>query len=108
MILNGDVDVNQLTEFDRLYCLMVFFQMSFYKDPIDVKCHHCGVDIKYRYDMSQYIRKMEKAYVPEQVITLSSKLKIFEFTIGWPTVNTISKMDNHFYAKLGKITEEME
>lgn len=33
MILTDGVDVRGMTEVDRLYCLMVFFQLSFYKDP---------------------------------------------------------------------------
>ena len=65
MILTPGIDLNELTEFDRLFCLMVFFQLSFYKDPVDVKCPHCGVDIKYRYDMSKYLSKIESAYVPD-------------------------------------------
>lgn len=108
MILTPNIDVNELTEFDRLFCLMVFFQLSFYKDPIDVKCPHCGVDIKYRYDMSKYLSKMESAFVPEQIVTIANKSKVFEFTIGWPTVSTMSRMSNNFYGGLGEITEEME
>ena len=108
MILTPGIDLNELTEFDRLFCLMVFFQMSFYKDPVDVKCPHCGVDIKYRYDMSKYLSKIESAYVPDQIVQLANKSKVFEMTIGWPSVKTISNMDNHFYGNLGQVTEEME
>lgn len=65
MILTDGIDVNELTEFDRLFCLMVFFQLSFYKDPITYKCPHCGVDITYRYDMVKYLIKLENAYVDD-------------------------------------------
>ena len=65
MILTDGLDVNKFTEFDRLFCLMVFFQISFFKDPVTFKCPHCGVDIVYRYDMSKYLQKMETAYVED-------------------------------------------
>ena len=65
MILTPGIDVNELTEFDRLFCLMVFFQMSFYTDPVDVPCPHCAVDIKYSYDMSKHLSTIESAYVPD-------------------------------------------
>ena len=58
MVLTDGVDFSKLTEFDRLFCLMVFFQMSFYKEAVQVKCPHCGTDINYRYDMFRYIVKM--------------------------------------------------
>lgn len=68
MFLTDGVSVKDLTEFDRLYLLMVFFQMSFFKDPLQVKCPHCGVEIMYRYDMSKYLSKMDEAYVEDQVV----------------------------------------
>ena len=65
MIMTDGVDVNTFTEFDRLFCLMVFFQISFYKEPIDYKCPHCGVEIVYRYDMVKYLQKMKDAFVED-------------------------------------------
>jgi hypothetical protein len=108
MLLTDNVDVKEFTEFDRLYCLMVFFQMSFFKDPITYKCPHCGVDINYRYDMSKYLCKMDNAYVEDQVVEIPYKSKIYEFTMGWPTVKTMSKLMHYFYEELGVVTEEME
>lgn len=108
MILTDDVDVLQFTEFDRLFCMMIFFQMSFYTDPIQYKCPHCGVDINYRYDMSGYLSKMQDAYVEDQEVTIDYKSKKFHFNIGWPNVKTMSNMTNHFYQELGPVTDEME
>ena len=39
--------------------------MSFYKEPMNYKCPHCGVDIVYRYDMARYLQKMDEAYVED-------------------------------------------
>ena len=108
MVLTDGVDMSSLTEFDRLYCLMVFFQMSFFKEPITYKCPHCGVDVVYRYDMSKYLSKMEGAYVGEQVVWIPYKSRVYEFSIGWPTVDTVSGLMHHFYGSLGEVTEEME
>ena len=58
MILTDGVDIRKLTEIDRLFCLMVFFQISFFKDSTTFKCPNCGVDVVYRYDMSRYLVKM--------------------------------------------------
>ena len=79
MILTDGVDVNEFTEFDRLFCLMVFFQISFFKEPVTQKCPHCGVDIVYRYDMSKYLKKMEDAYVGVQTVQIPYKAKTYEF-----------------------------
>ena len=65
MILTEGVDVRTFTEFDRLFCLIVFFQISFYKDPTSFKCPHCGVEISYRYDMAKYLSKLVQAYVED-------------------------------------------
>lgn len=65
MFLTDGVVVKNLTEFDRLYLLMVFFHMSFFKEPISVKCPKCGVEIMYRYDMSKYLAKMDDAFVED-------------------------------------------
>ena len=65
MIVTDGVDVAKFTEFDRLYCLMVFFQVSFYRDSITEKCPHCGVDFVYRYDMAPYLAKMKNAYIDD-------------------------------------------
>ena len=105
---NDKVDVSAFTEFDRLFCLMVFFQVSFFRDPVTFKCPHCGVDIVYRYDMSKYLSKMESAFVPDQTVDIPFKNKTYTFEIGWPTVDTMSKMYKHFYNDLGQVTEEME
>ena len=108
MILTNGIDVKELTEFDRLFCLMVFFQLSFYKDPITYKCPNCGVDIKYRYDMVKYIVKLEESYVDDQEIEIQNKNKLFKFKIGWPSVKTMSNLMTHFYSNMGEVTEEME
>ena len=108
MILTEGVDVSKFTEFDRLYCLMVFFQVSFYRDPITYKCPHCGVEIVYRYDMSKYLSKMVDAYVEDQVVEIQHKNKIYKFTLGWPTTNAVSSMNKHFYNDIGDVTEDME
>ena len=108
MILTDGIDVNSMTEFDRLYCLMVFFQMSFFKDPINYKCPHCGVEIVYRYDMSRYLGKMVDAYVEDQEVRIQHKSKTYTFEIGWPNVKTMSLLMRHFYSDLGQVTEEME
>lgn len=108
MILTDGVDVNKFTEFDRLFCLMVFFQMSFFKDPITHKCPHCGVDIVYRYDMSKYLDKLEEAYVDEQTVDITYKTRKYSFTIGWPTVSEMSNLMRYFYNELGEVTDEME
>lgn len=110
MILCGDpVDVRKdMTEFDRLYCLMVFFQVSFFKDPVNFTCPHCGVEVVYRYDMSKYLAKMEGAYVDDQTTTTRSRSKDYTFTMGWPSVATMSSLMRYFYSELGTVTEEME
>lgn len=108
MILTDGVVVDEMTELDRLFCLMVFFQMSFYKDPIEYKCPHCGVDINYRYDMSKYLGGLSKAFVDDQEVEVILKSRKFKVTIGWPTVRIVSQLTNHFYADLGDVTEEME
>lgn len=109
MVLSGDVDVWRLTELDRLYCLMVFFQMSFYKDPTDMKCPHCGVDIKYRYDLVRYIAKIPSTYVDCQIAKISYKSRRYVFNVEWPTVKTMSMLYHHFYGgSMGEITDEME
>lgn len=108
MIVTDGVDVSTFTEFDRLYCLMVFFQVSFYRDASTYKCPHCGVDVVYRYDMSKYLAKMSSAYVGDQVVEIPHKNKVYRFTLGWPTTRTISTLNRHFYNDLGNVTEEME
>ena len=108
MILTDGIDVRNLTEFDRLFCLMVFFQLSFYKDPITYKCPNCGVDIVYRYDLARYLQKMDEAYIDEQIVVIPYKTRKYEMTIGWPTVKTMSLMTHQFYENMENITEEME
>lgn len=108
MVLTDGVKVDELTEFDRLFCLMVFFQLSFYKDPITFKCPHCGVDISYRYDMVKYLQKLEDAYVDDQEVEIQNKNKLFKFRVGWPSVKTMSGLMTHFYSNMGQVTEEME
>ena len=108
MIMTEGVDIHELTEFDRLYCLLIFFQVSFFKSPIEYKCPHCGVDIVYRYDMVKYIEKMEKAYVDEQVVRVQHKAKVYEIALGWPRTSDISMLMHYFYNDLGEVTEEME
>ena len=100
--------VAEFTEFDRLFCLMVFFQLSFFRDPINHKCKHCGVDIVYRYDMSKYIKGMEGAYVCDQDVEIPFKSRLYKFKLGWPSAKTMSAVYKHFYTELGDVTEEME
>lgn len=108
MILTDGVDVSSLTEFDRLYCLMVFFQVSFFKEPIDYKCPHCGVDIVYRYDMVRYLSKIPDAWVDDQTVTMNLKSRTYEAVLGWPKVSDMSMLMRHFYNDLGEVTEQME
>lgn len=108
MVLVGDVDVSTLTEFDRLYCLMVFFQVSFYRDSTTYKCPHCAVDIVYDYSMAKYLAKMPDAYAADQTVEIPYRGKTYRFKVGWPTVHTMSMLNQHFYNDLGDVTEEME
>lgn len=108
MILVGNVDVRQLTEFDRLYCLMVFFQVSFYRDSITYKCPHCAVEAVYNYNLARYLAKIPDAWVDDQTVDIPYKGRTYRFRLGWPSVNTMSLLNRHFYNDLGDITEEME
>lgn len=108
MMLTEGVDVSGFTEFDRLYCLMVFFQLSFYRDPVTYKCPKCGVDIVYRYDLTRYLSAMPGAYVEDQTVEIPFKSKRYVFSIGWPSVKSMSLLYHHFYNDLGEVTEEME
>lgn len=108
MILTDGIDVPQLSEFDRLYCLMVFFQVSFFRDPNNYKCPHCGVEFVYRYDMVKYLVKMATAWVDDQTVDIPHKNKTYKFRIGWPKIRTVSMLNKHFYNDLGSVTEEME
>ena len=109
MILTDGVDVWKFTEFDKLFCLMVFFQVSFYRDAVTFKCPHCNVEINYRYDMSDYLSRMQNdAYVGTQTVELPYKGKRYVFDIGWPTTREMSSLYNWFYTQLGEVTEEME
>lgn len=109
MILTDGVDVWKMTEFDKLFCLMVFFQISFYREPVQFKCPHCGVDVNYRYDMSRYLQQMDNgAWIDDQTIDIPYKGRIYQMDIGWPTVKEMSSLYRHFYNDLGEVTEEME
>ena len=77
--------------------MMVFFQMSFFRDPIQYKCPHCNVDINYRYDMAKYLCKLENAYVEPQYVEIPYKSKKYCFDIGWPTVSEMSCLYRNFY-----------
>ncbi len=107
MILTDGVDVGKFTEFDKLYCLMVFFQVSFYRDPIQFNCPKCKVEINYRYDMSRYLEKMKTAYVENQTIEIPHKSSVYTFEIGWPTVDEMSMLYRDFYSQ-EEITPDME
>lgn len=108
MTLTEGVDVYKLTEFDRLYCLMVFFQVSFFRDPSTYKCPHCGVEFVYRFDMVKYIVKIINAWVDDQMVDIPHKGKTYRFKLGWPKVKTVSILNKYFYNDLGNVTEEME
>lgn len=108
MILSDEMDVDDLTEYDRLFCLMVFFQMSFYKDSITTKCPACNVDLVYRYDLSKYLSKMYESYVDDQEVEIEHKNKVFKVTVGWPKVKEMRKLMLYFYGSMDEITEEME
>ena len=109
MFLTDDVDVSKFTDLDRLYCLMVFFQVSFFRDSTQIKCPKCGVEINYRYDLFKYIVKMPDSYVDEQVVDIPYKgHRTYRFRIGWPTTHDVSIMYRHFYNELGEVTEQME
>ena len=89
MIVTDGVDVSKFTEFDRLYCLMVFFQVSFYRD-------------------AEYLSKMVDAFIGDQVVEIPHKGKTYIFKLGWPTTKTVSILNKHFYNDIGSVTEEME
>ena len=109
MILTDGFDVRTFTEFDRLFCLMVFFQMSFYREPTTFKCPHCGVEIAYRYDMSKYLQKLETAYIDDQTETVEYKNNTYEFVLGWPDCQTVSGLYHYFHGgEAGEVNEEME
>lgn len=41
-------------------------------------------------------------------MTIPYKGKDYRFSIGWPTVKTMSSLYHHFYNDIGDVTEEME
>ena len=114
MILYGNADFNNLTEYDRMFCLMLLFHVSFYKDAMTIQCPHCGVDIVYRYDMTRYLAKMDMsngldgAFVEDQTIEMQYKGREYKFTVGWPNVKTMSALMHWFYSDPSKITENAE
>lgn len=109
MVLTEGVDVQSLTEFDRLYCLMIFFQMAFFKDPTTHVCPNCRSEISYRWDMSAHLGRMDQgAYVPEQQVDVQVRSRTFRLTLAWPLVREMSQLNQFFYNDLGPVTEEME
>lgn len=92
-------DIYGVTEFDRLKLLIALYQANMFQRDVDFTCTECGAQNKYRFDFDKTLAKLDSIDVKRENIQYKTKTCLFDFTIGYPSVKTVSAFHKQYCAK---------
>jgi len=92
-------DIYSVTEFDRLKLLIALYQANMFQRDIKFTCSECGAQNQYRFDFDKTLAKLDAIDIKSENIKYKTKTCQFDFTIGYPSVKTVSAFHKQYCAK---------
>jgi len=92
-------DIYNMTEFDRMRILMQLYQNNYDLNKVSFKCKECGAENEYELDFQEIIDKLNEFDLTDQTYTVEDSNFIYNFTINYPTVRSVSQFYKEYARK---------
>ena len=104
--LEKDLDIYSLLEFDKIKLLLMLYQRNMNKHEITFVCPECQTENKYQIDFSNAIKKLDAFDISDKKYNYENDNWKFDFIIGYPTVNKVSRFYQSKYLNVKKTTNK--
>ena len=104
--LDNDIDIYSLLEFDKIKLLLMLYQRNMNKHEISFICPECQTENKYKIDFGRAIKKLDTFDISDQNYEYENENWKFNFVIGYPTINKVSKFYQSRYLNIRKNTDK--
>lgn len=100
-------DIYSVTEFDRLKLLIALYQANMFQRDVKFVCPECGAQNQYRFDFDKTLAKLDAIDIKGTNVKYRTKACEFDFTVGYPSVKTVSAFHKQYCAK-NRITNKAQ
>ena len=97
--------VYNVSEFDRLKLLIALYQANMFQREVNFTCAECGAVNKYRFEFEKVLDKLDAIDIKDSEVKYGSKTCEYVFTIGYPSVKTVSQFHRQYCAR-NKVTSK--
>ena len=91
--------VYNVSEFDRLKLLIALYQANMFQREVKFTCAECGAANAYRFDFDRVLERLDAVDVSDSQVEYSSKSCRYKFTVGYPSVKTVSQFHKQYCAR---------
>lgn len=91
--------VYNVSEFDRLKLLIALYQANMFQREVKFTCSECGSVNAYRFDFDKVLAKLDAVDVADSEVSYRARTCEYRFTIGYPSVKTVSQFHKQYCAK---------
>lgn len=103
--LEEDVDIYQLTEFDKIKLLLMLYQRNMIKHDISFVCPECHSENKYQIDFTNVVQKLDAFKIEDEDYVYENQNWKFTFTLGYPKVSRVSEFYSSRYLNMRRTTD---
>lgn len=106
LALEDGFDVYKLTEFDRIRILMEIYSSNYIQNDITFKCPECGTENVYKLDFEKITNRMNEFTMEPQSFSVEDKMRIYNFTINYPSVFTVSDFYKEYFKQYKNVNSK--
>lgn len=89
------VNIEDLTEFDRIKLMLELYQSNFFKDNYNIECAVCGKNNEIVADFAEVINNFNKISLDDIVVNSDIPTHYIEYTLNFPTIKRITEYRNY-------------
>ena len=106
LCLEEGFDIYKLTEFDRIKILMEIYSSNYIQNDLTFKCPECGAENSYKLDFDSVVKKLNKFTLEDQTYSMEDKIRIYNFTLNYPTVYNVSEFYKDYLKQYKNATQK--
>lgn len=104
--LEKDLDVYELTEFDKIKLLLMLYQRNMTRHDVTFICPECHAENKYMLDFQAVVDRLNQFDTSDREYVYENPTWKFRFTLGYPKVRRVSKFYSQRYLRMQKTKDK--
>ena len=65
---------------------MEIYSSNYIQNDLTFKCPECGAENSYKLDFDSVVKKLNEFTLEDQTYSMEDKIRIYNFTLNYPTV----------------------